>query len=218
MSLPEGFRLERGLMWPAYDTKCAKVIFKMATDLDVIMKLVPGRDTVVQAGGNCGVWPRTLAPLFGRVITFEPDKRNYTCLVHNTRELPNVTAFNYAIGDAPGYGTMDTPSHETDNCGALQFVPSVTDSGASDVPMMRIDSLGLAVCDLIYLDIEGFEIPALTGARATIDKCKPVIALEDKGLSERYGFKQGDVVNVLRDRHGYRVAQRIHRDVVLVPG
>jgi len=205
-------------MWPAYDEKCAKVIFKMAADLDVILKLFPGRDTVVQAGGNCGVWPRTLAPLFKRVVTFEPDARNYFCLENNTKEFDNVTAFNYALGDVAGFGAMDTPSHETDNCGALQFVPSITDSADGGIPMMRIDALGLNVCDLIYLDIEGFEIPALAGARATIDKCKPVIALEDKGLSERYGFKQGDVVDILRDRHGYRVAQRIHRDVVLVPG
>jgi len=213
-SIPEGYRLERGLLWPDYDEKCAAVIFKMARDLEVILKIIPGRDTVVQAGGNCGVWPRTLAPLFKRVITFEPDSRNFTCLSYNTRDLPNVTPFNYALSDEVGRGRMFTPDHETDNCGALQFIP-MEEGG---IPTMRLDSLRVTPCDLLYLDIEGFEIPALRGARETIDRCKPVIALEDKGLSERYGFKQGDVVDMLRVEHGYRVAQRIHRDVVLVPG
>lgn len=189
----------------------------MASDLDVILKLVPGRDTVLQAGGNCGVWPRALAPLFNRVITFEPDKRNFQCLNFNTRELPNVIAFNYALSDVVGCGTMYTPDHETDNCGALQFDPSVTDCGASDVPTMRIDTLNLQVCDLLYLDIEGFEIPALKGAAETINRCRPVIALEDKGLSVRYGYAKGDVVALLEDKWQYRVAQRIHRDVILVP-
>jgi FkbM family methyltransferase len=216
MKPPEGYRFERGLLWPAYDVKCAAVVFKMSRDLDAILKFVPGRDTVIQAGGNCGVWPRTLAPLFSRVLTFEPDSRNYKCLEHNTRGLRGVVAFNYALGDVAGYGTMDTPSHETDNCGALQFVPAVTDSGASDVPMMRIDSLGLTKCDLIYLDIEGFEIPALRGALETILRCKPVIVIEDKGLSERYGYKQGEAFEVLRP-FGYKIVQKIHRDVVFAP-
>jgi FkbM family methyltransferase len=204
-------------LWPGYDEKCAAVVFKMASDLDVILKLVPGRHTVVQAGGNCGVWPRALAPLFERVVTFEPDKRNYECLMHNTREFPNVVAFNYALGDVAGWGTMETPDHETDNCGALQFVPSITDSADGRVPMMRVDALGLDKCDLLYLDIEGFEIPAINGAAETIAKTRPVIALEDKGLSQRYGYAKGDVVNLLEDKFAYRVVQRIHRDVILAP-
>lgn len=210
---PDGFRFERGLLWPDYDEKCAAVVFKMASDLDVILKLVAGRDTVVQAGGNCGVWPRALAPYFKRVITFEPDPANFTCLLHNTRGLPNVTQFNYALSDEVGRGVMDTPDHETNNCGALQFVP--TDGGG--IPTMRLDSLRVTPCDLLYLDIEGFELFALKGAYETIDRCRPVIALEDKGLSDRYGYAKGDVVAYLQDAHNYRVVQRIHRDVVLAP-
>jgi FkbM family methyltransferase len=216
MKAPDGYRYERGLLWPDYDVKCAAVVFKMTRDLDAVLKYVPGRDTVIQAGGNCGVWPRALAPLFKRVITFEPDKRNFKCLSHNTKEFNNVVAFNYALGDVAGFGTMDTPAHETDNCGAIQFVPSVTDSAASDIPMMRVDSLKLTPCDLLYLDIEGFEIPALRGALETIQRCKPVIVIEDKGLSERYGYKQGEAFEVVRPL-GYKVVQKIHRDVVFAP-
>lgn len=213
MQAPDGYRFERGLLWPDYDVKCAKVVFKMASDLDHIMRFVPRHDTVLQAGGNCGVWPRALAHLFERVITFEPDPRNFACLAYNTREMPNVSRFKYALGDVAGWGTMETPAHETDNCGALQFVPSATDCADSQIPMMRIDSLGLDKCDLIYLDIEGFEIPALRGAAETLTRCKPVVVIEDKGLSERYGFKQGEAAEVLRPL-GYRVVERIHRDVV----
>lgn len=215
MNPPEGYRIERGLLWPAYDHKCAKVVFRMASDLDVILKFVPGRDVVVQAGGNCGVWPRALAPLFKQVLTFEPDPMNYTCLRHNTKDFGNVIQYNMALGHEAGYGEMFTPSHETDNCGALQFdVNGLGSTTVKDaIQMVRLDSLGLQTCDLLYLDIEGFEHMALRGSLETIKRCKPVIVIEDKGLSERYGYKQGEAFEVIQPL-GYKVVQRIHKDVV----
>jgi hypothetical protein len=46
------------------------------------------------------------------------------------------------------------------------------------IPMMSIDSLCLNECDLIALDVEGFEQQALEGAKQTILKYKPVIIAE----------------------------------------
>lgn len=212
MDTPKGYRRERGLLWPAYDEKCAAVVFKMSSDLDVILRMIGKRRTVVQAGGNCGVWPRALAPKFEQVYTFEPDPTNFFALRENVAEFANVHPFNVALGAEAGHVEMFTPAHETDNCGALQI--DVKTMGT--IPMITIDSLGLPAVDLIYLDIEGFEIPALQGAAETIKRCKPLVALEDKGLSQRYGFEQGDVVEIM-NRMGYGVAQRIHRDIVFAP-
>lgn len=219
MHAPEGYRYERGLLWPAYDEKCARVVFKMAKDLEHILRYVPRRRTVIQAGGNCGVWPIALAPLFERVLTFEPDPRNYNCLRYNTKDLLNVFTYAQALGDSAGRGHMFTPDHETDNCGALQFVPIPETSPGNGkdpaVPMSRVDAFGVNTLDLLYLDIEGFEIPALQGSFETLARCKPVIVIEDKGLSERYGYKKGDAAAVLRPL-GYRPVEHIHRDVVFV--
>lgn len=218
MKAPEGYRFERGLMWPDYDSKCAKVVFNMARDLDAVMKYVPKnrRKAVVQAGGNCGVWPLALAPLFEVVHTFEPDPRNYKALEYNVREFLNVTPYNMALGEREGVGRMFTPLHELDNCGALQFDPANVFDMQATVRVGTIDDFGFPFCDLLYLDIEGFEIPALRGASYTIDRHRPVIALEDKGLSERYGFRQGAVEKWLAGK-GYRVAERIHRDIIFAP-
>jgi hypothetical protein len=41
-----------------------------------------------------------------------------------------------------------------------------------------IDDLNLECCDLIHLDIEGYELHALMGARNTIEKHQPLIVLE----------------------------------------
>jgi FkbM family methyltransferase len=206
------YRDERGLLWPAYDEKCAAVVFKMAKDLDHVLPMLKNKRVCIQAGGNCGVWPRVLAPLFSQVLTFEPDPMNYVALKHNVADFPNVTPFNVALGTEAGFVDMFTPSHETDNCGALQV--DVKPFGT--VPMISIDSLYVSAIDMIYLDIEGFEIPALRGAARTIRENRPLVVIEDKGLSERYGHKQGDADRVMAD-FGYKVAKRMHRDVVYSP-
>lgn len=217
--IPPGFRMERGLMWPNYDVKCAAVIFKMSSDLPATFKFLKKKRTVIQAGGNCGVWPRALAPHFDAVYTFEPDPKNYFALRWNTKELANVHTFNAALGAQAGLVTLTIPDHELDNCGAIMIDPDGVESTRSvtnPLPMYRIDGFDLPAVDLIYLDIEGYELNALKGAERTIELCKPIITLEDKGLSTPYGSAEGDVVRWLQDR-GYFVAERVHRDVILAP-
>jgi FkbM family methyltransferase len=203
----KGFRNERGFLWPATDTECAAVVFDTAVDLDHAMPHVKGRSLVVQAGGNCGIWPRWLADRFDVVLTFEPDHLNFTALAANTHDKPNVIRMQSALGHTP---RMIGLAREAGNCGA-HFV-----SGGGIVPTIRIDDLALPACDLIVLDIVGAEIDAHMGAVKTIAKYLPVIVIEDKGLSERFGHKQGDAERWLAGAFGYTVTARPHRDVVLV--
>lgn len=190
--------------WPDNDTHCHPVILDQVADVDKVLELVDGRDVVVQAGGNVGVWARRLAPDFKRVYTFEPDKENFECLDKNITE-ENVQKYNYALGDK---GVRVKMVGDKSNCGAYQ----VEEGG--DIPVIRIDDLDLNACDLIYLDIEGYELMALNGGMKTIEKFHPVIAYEDKKLSEKYGYKKGGIEGIFKE-YGYEVALRIHRDVVL---
>lgn len=207
ISLP-GFRDERGFLWPAEDTQCAAAVFDSVTDLEIVMPHVKDRRICIQAGGNCGVWPRWLADRFDVVLTFEPDPTNFTALAVNTADKPNVIRFQCALGGLPG---MIGLAREAGNCGA-HFV-----SGSGAIPSMRIDDFNLPYCGLIYLDTEGAELPALHGAKYLIQSCRPVIVIEDKGLSERFGFKRGDADRWLAAEFGYRAVARPHRDVVFVP-
>lgn len=204
--IPAGYRIENGCLWPAGDIGAAAVLFNDAASINAVLPFCTGRDVAVQAGGNCGIWPRDLGRLFRLVYTFEPDPVNFRCLCANA-PAENVVKFNAALGDA----------HETvglalrpENVGAHRV------AGQGDVPTLRIDDLGLATCDLIYLDVEGYEMRVIAGAVDTIRRCKPVIVVEDKGLSEHYGAPRGQVVLGLQ-QFGYRVAKRLHHDVVMVP-
>ena len=205
--IPEGYRLERGLLWPKFDVGAADAVFRTITDLDVAYRHCKKFDVAVQAGGNCGVWPAAMASKFATVYTFEPHPINFRCLCANAPS-ENIIKFNAALGVARGTVGM---THRPENCGALQV------DGAGSIPTLRIDDLGLDACDLIYLDIEGFEIAALQGAWLTIDQHRPVIAVEDKGMSERYGVKIGEIERWAREVLDYQVVERVNRDLVMVP-
>lgn len=202
----KGFRNERGFLWPATDTECARVVFDTAVDLESALPHVKDFSLCAQAGGNCGIWPRWLADRFNVVLTFEPDPLNFTALAANTHDKPNVIRMQAALGHTAGLIGL---AREDGNCGA-HFV-----SGAGAIPTIRIDDLALPSCGLICLDIEGAENNALIGATRTIAKFKPVIVIEDKGLSERFGRKQGFAEHSLGRQFGYQVVARPHRDVVL---
>ena len=195
-----------GIWWPEHDRHCHKVVPGQVKDLERAIPLCKDLQCAVQAGGNVGIWASYLATQFDRVWTFEPDLENFNCLKLNVTES-RVNAIHAGLGAHIGYAALELASNEQNNVGAYQ-----TCAGA-DFIVTTIDSLKLPVCDLIALDTEGTEPLILEGARKTIEAHKPVLMIEDKGLSERYGAPQGwtDAID------GYVVVDRVHRDVVLAP-
>lgn len=183
-----------GLFWPESDIwGRAAIVPQCREALPLVLPLVAEKGVCVQAGGNVGVYPLALAGHFERVITFEPDAENLACL-HKNVTIGNVMIWNAALGDAQGSCGIEWV--EADNCGAHK----VCEGGS--VPVVTIDGLELDRCDLIWLDIEGYEAKAIEGARETIARFSPVIVLEEKGLGE------------IADLPGYRRINKIGNDTV----
>lgn len=208
-----GFRTERGLLWPAYDQRCAEVTFRETDDaLPQILQHFDDRRVVVQAGGNCGPLVRLLAPLFAAVYTFEPDPQNFVALTVNTAEFRNVHRYQAALGIERGrvalaQGDAKFPA----NCGALYA------AGAGSIPTLRLDDLGLEVCDLVLLDVEGAEAQAIEGGLATIATHRPVVVIEEKGLGRRFFGEDDNRAEELLLNLGYRRAAKLRADLVMVP-
>jgi len=196
------FKIEKGYYVPKNDTECIKVVFDV-TDLLPALALVDKFDCVIQAGGNFGVWANFLSDKFRHVYTFEPDPLNFSALCKNIGDVQNIIKFNSALGC--DHEAIALNGREA-NAGA-HFV-----SGKGIIPTLKIDDLGIEP-DLIVLDIEGYELKALIGGKETIQKFKPVIHFEDKGLSEKYGIAQGEAEKWL-EQFGYKVRARIKRDVI----
>lgn len=138
---------------------------------DKILKYVNNFDIVVQAGGNCGMYPRLLSDMFKVVYTFEPEPLNFFCLVNNCQKS-NIIKLNAALGDK--HSMIRVLLHDNSNVG----MHTVEENETCFIPQLMIDDLHLFKCDLIMLDIEGYEIHALKGAEKTIKNFKPVIFCE----------------------------------------
>jgi FkbM family methyltransferase len=202
-----GYKEDRGLVVPAWDNKIAYYLHESLPHIDMAVKHCRGRKVVVQAGGNCGLWPMRLSGLFDTVYTFEPDPVNFTALAINTAGRSNIIKMQAALGNVRTCVDMNRTGK---NCGA-HYV-----EGYGSLPTIKIDDLALAECDLIYLDVEGFEYQALRGAIRTIDTHAPVVAFEDKGLGKRFGVEQGAIETMMVESFGYRTVERANNDTIMV--
>jgi len=198
-------KLVEGWQVPDIDECCINALLVELPDLNVSYTHMNQFRTVIQAGGNIGVYSATMAGQFERVITVEPDLVNYQALLLNVAGHANIEHHWAAFGDKIGTASVDHPYPE--NIGAHQL------KVGSDVRVLTIDSFCVDNCDFIQLDIEGYEHLALLGAERTIKKTYPIITLELKGLGNRYGYSDEDTINLLQD-WGYEIVGRVNRDVI----
>ena len=190
--------------WPKEDQKLLQV-FDQHKDINFILDYVTDFTRCIQAGGACGVWPYYLSQHFGQVYTFEPEVINFQCLSDNTAECDNVTKQRVALGVGSCGISMHRDGFEDHNCGAWYA------KIGGGIPMVSIDSLNLESVGLVQLDIEGFEKMALLGGLKTIERCSPVIVIEEKPLPQ---IKDALAARRLLNSIGYTEKARIHRDVI----
>lgn len=215
--------MHKEIYWPIKDSggnvsrdfaPTGSTCYKLMNDFpDVpnnISKFVKNKGVVLQAGGNAGFYVKKYAEIFNRVYTFEPEPLSFYCLNLNVTN-PNVSKFQACLGDTHEcvnlYNACDTPlghggSHVT---------------GPGTTPTLLIDDLNLQICDLIHLDIEGYEKKALLGGIQTIKRCKPVIVLEYYApWCDRYGTNLNEIENLLFSLE-YKYVSEVQGDRVYTP-
>ena len=198
-------RQHNGWAVPDADQHCIPAVLAEVGDLGASIELCKQLRTAIQAGGNVGVYPMAMAQRFERVYTVEPDAANYEALVINTVNQPKVVIRKAAFGQAHGKAAID--QIYPDNIGAHQI------KEGAEFDVLPIDSFEITDCDLLQLDVEGYEHLAILGALETIKASWPVITLELKGHGERYRYTDEDTINLLAGL-GYRIAGRVNRDVI----
>lgn len=181
--------------------------------LDAVVARTPGRTAAVQAGGNLGLFPKRLAAFFRTVYTFEPALDLFPLLYANAPE-PNIIKFQAALGDERKPVGMARTRRKTPKPGPVHEGLTHV-NGAGVVPTLRVDDLALPVCDLLYLDLEGYELHALRGAVETIRRCRPVIAVEVNQNIAYYGQSADELRGWLAGE-GYARVDVQHSDEVFV--
>lgn len=203
-----------GWLWPKDDgdgdyegPKSCWAYMKNHSDTPVLIaELLPQKRVVVQAGGNAGYYTKQYAALFDTVYTFEPDPVNFYCLNSNVTGS-NVIKIQACLGERHNCVGLDRTTPD---------VGSTHVKGIGLIPTFRIDDLNLQFCDLIHLDIEGYELYAFKGAIETIKKFKPVIVFEfHDAWALRYSTNLEDIETFILSL-GYKFKQIIRGDRVFV--
>lgn len=201
----ERFKEQNGDLIPATDLHGYNSAINELPDVDLALRYCGEKRIAVQAGGNCGVWPKYLGTQFKYVYTFEPEPDNFYCLCHNAPER-NIFKYQAALGD--GGSPVGIKYHPKNGGG--NFV-----EGDGIIPNLSLDHLQLPCCDFLQLDIEGYEYFALQGAMETIRKFSPVIMIEHKKHALRYEKKPEDILELVTS-FGYKEVHRIKRDIIFV--
>ncbi len=136
------------------------------------------KGSIVHAGTFFGdMIPNFSGAVSGTVYAFEPVLENYIlaklCVEFN--KLENVVLMNCALSKSIGNLHIDSSEDNGRHAGGASKISK----NGRICAAISIDSLDINDLLLIQLDVEGHELPALIGAKRTIEKNRPVIAIED---------------------------------------
>ena len=134
--------------------------------------------SMLHAGAFFGdMIPNFSKSVSGHVYAFEPVFENYILakLCVDSNDLANVILINSALSDDLSNLYINTSEGGGRHAGGAS---TISDRG-SICAAINIDRLNIEDLVLIQLDVEGHELIALTGAQETLQKSRPVVAIED---------------------------------------
>jgi FkbM family methyltransferase len=160
----------------------------------------PG-DVVVEVGANIGahtIWFAKAVGRDGKVFAIEPQRQMYQMLVGNLalNEITNANAMMGAAGEK--IGTVRVPPVDYDKTGNFGGLSIGGESG-EEVAVITLDSFRMTRVDLIKIDVEGMEASVLRGAHQTIERCRPVLYVENDRKE-----KSDELIALISDM-GYRL-------------
>lgn len=188
--------------------------------LDRALAHVKDFGIAIDGGAHVGSWTMRMAEKFKQVHAFEPSPPTYECLNANMSEWgaahKDIDVFialhKCALGEAAGMAGMgeDGKYSNGGNTGGRYLLPGI----AGTIRVRSLDSFGLAGCDFLKLDVEGFELYALQGARAVIEEFRPIVQIEVKHrMAQRYGLA-ADRAGLYLRKLGMRIIDKIGSDEV----
>lgn len=139
--------------------------------------------TVFDAGANCGFFALTLSGLDPRVQVhcFEPQPATFRHLVQNlalNALTDRVRAVAAAVGEQSGQCELNVSPESSMGIVATSPVQFLERSTRVAVPLVSLDDYATSEGvwpDLLKIDVEGFEVEALRGARACLRRARQVI-------------------------------------------
>lgn len=180
-------------------------------------KLCRSHEYAVDIGAHVGLWSWQMVRDFENVIAFEPNPEAIPCWRRNLGGYTGARLIECALGNINGNARI--VRRNKDQSGAVSIEPAGSEEGV-EVELRTLDTFGLDSIGMLKLDCEGYELFALQGGAQTIDRCLPVIVVEQKpgnGAAARYSIGVKDGVEFLKDTFGYIEKRNMSDDHIMVP-
>ncbi|OBF54351.1 methyltransferase [Mycobacterium sp. 852002-50816_SCH5313054-b] len=152
-------------------------------DVQLVASLCDPDRVSLDIGADVGEFTIAMLPSSRSVIAFEPrpaQARELAAMFDAVGAAVRVEAV--ALSDQPGVTTMrvveSDPGRSTIDTGNVLGDADGTAVCNIDVPVKRLDDLGLDDVGLIKIDVEGHELAVLRGAADTLTRNRPAVLVE----------------------------------------
>ena len=163
------------------------------------------------------VWPEA------EIWSIEPSSVAFQYLMINTAHFPNVRHFNLAAGEGTYSHTMAMPTYEQKSyCniaeGNLGIMSMFGESNINreEVHVVKLDDL-IDWCDLIKVDVEGYEQKVVEGASRLLKEARPVLHVEFVKQNRELSGMSGLELQKLIESFGYKNVYDCNQDKVFWP-
>lgn len=171
-------------------------------DMGFLLHFLRGGDTFVDVGANVGSYTILAGAVVGaRTVAFEPVPSTYERLVANVRLNrleEKVVLLNKGVGAAESGSIAFSTGSDTTN---HVLAPDEQNASAVNVDITTLDcALRDESPTLMKVDVEGYEVAVLEGAKQTLAKqslCSVIVELNGSG--ERYGYNDSRALSMLGD-------------------
>jgi FkbM family methyltransferase len=155
-----------------------------------IVDTLPADAVIVDGGANAGFFTVPVAHRTQgrevRIVSFEPQRQLFQALGGSLalNGYDHVYLHNVGLGAKPGIAELPAVDYSVaQDFGTVSLSDETTvaeDSWMNHrvVDLTSIDAMELPRLDFFKLDVEGYEVPALTGALRTIQQHRPWIWVE----------------------------------------
>lgn len=178
--------------------------------LDVLGKLLRPGDHFADVGANIGLMSVFAARIIGsegRVSAFEPHPETAEILRKNIalNALSTVEVYQTASGSAAGLSAL--AEGPEGNRGAAYTLPSLTEYGAHEVRVARMDEVLKSVRppDVVKIDAEGDEPEVLRGMEGIFEHSCPAIIAESSRNVGAGNFDGTALIFDMLNSRGYQI-------------
>lgn len=187
--------IKRGDLWEPH--------FKIVID-----SMIKTGDTVIDCGANFGYNAVLMGKQIGQLgtlIAFEPQRIIYQQLNGNLilNNIYNAVTINAALGDGSIAATTMRPVDYEAHW--VNIGDASVGEGGENVNVYKLDDIELEKLDFLKIDVQGYELHMLKGAKSHIKKFSPDLFIEiEPHQLVKFNIEEKELVDYIKS-FGYKV-------------